>query len=455
MTTPPKPAATSATATQPGAAQRPPSARGDHEGAPLSVAIGPRVLEVLDVAYRARRAVLLEGPTGIGKSQIVAQFAARRGIEARVLDLSLLEPPDLVGLPVLEGGRTRYACPAELPTEGRGVLLLEELNRAEIPVMQPALQLLSARRLHGYELPPGWMCLAAINPEEDDYQVHTLDPALRARFLVLRVHADRDSWLAWAVGALVHPAVVSIVRDHDDAFDGAPPRSWAYASDVLHALEGDELHDESLLRILTRGFLPAAWSDVLSRAVSRGADTFGIDVAAFLEPGGGGELAARVRELELAGRADVVAAIAVRMARLLASPDLLVRAAAGTLTFATLEADLACFPGDLRVQCLRAAASSSAAPRLLEGLGHELDPSSYAGSTLSAEVRAWRARGELARVALVVRAATSWLDEPVASEERSERAARGRAMIEALVRDAGPLADELRRRLAEPVGRAT
>src|SRR5579859_6151505 len=62
----------------------------------LSVPIGPRVIDVLDAAYRARRPVLLEGSTGIGKSQIVAEFARSRGLGFSVLDLSLLEPPDLV-----------------------------------------------------------------------------------------------------------------------------------------------------------------------------------------------------------------------------------------------------------------------------------------------------------------------------------------------------------------------
>src|SRR5579859_6736579 len=88
----------------------------------LSVPIGPRVIEVLDMAYRARRPLLLEGSTGIGKSQIVTEFARGRGLDVVVLDLSLLEPPDLVGLPVMENGRTRYASPAELPGQGCGVL---------------------------------------------------------------------------------------------------------------------------------------------------------------------------------------------------------------------------------------------------------------------------------------------------------------------------------------------
>ena len=67
---------------------------------------------MLELAYRARRAVLLEGPTGIGKSEIVRQVADRLGVATVVLDLSLLEPPDLVGLPVIHEGRTDviYAC---------------------------------------------------------------------------------------------------------------------------------------------------------------------------------------------------------------------------------------------------------------------------------------------------------------------------------------------------------
>ena len=87
--------------------------------------IGPRVEAILEVAYRARRPVLLEGPTGIGKSELVAQVAKKLGIAHRVLDLSLLEPPDLVGLSVIEVGVTRFALPRVLPREGAGILMLE------------------------------------------------------------------------------------------------------------------------------------------------------------------------------------------------------------------------------------------------------------------------------------------------------------------------------------------
>ena len=55
---------------------------------PLAVPVGPRLEKVLAVAFRARRAVLLEGPTGVGKSEIVRRVAHDLGIETIVLDLS-------------------------------------------------------------------------------------------------------------------------------------------------------------------------------------------------------------------------------------------------------------------------------------------------------------------------------------------------------------------------------
>ena len=202
------------------------------ETRPLAIPIGPRLEAVLEVAYRARRAVLLEGPTGIGKSEIVRRVAERLGIETVVLDLSLLEPPDLVGLPVIANGRTTYAVPRILPEGGAGILMLEELNRAERYIQQPALQLLTARRLHEYTLPEGWVCFAAVNPETADYQVTPLDRALRARFMNLSVRADRAAWLAWAQVSAVHPAIIALAQSHERILDDVPPRTWTYASQI-------------------------------------------------------------------------------------------------------------------------------------------------------------------------------------------------------------------------------
>src|SRR5256885_10644666 len=127
-----------ASAASPAAPAPPANASAESAGVP----VGERAAAGLALAARSRRATLLEGPTGIGKSELVRQVAQSLGVGFAVLDLSLLEPPDLVGLPVLADGRTAYATPTSLPTGGAGILLLEELNRADRPGQQPALHLL-------------------------------------------------------------------------------------------------------------------------------------------------------------------------------------------------------------------------------------------------------------------------------------------------------------------------
>ncbi|NCC41021.1 MAG: ATPase [Gammaproteobacteria bacterium] len=225
--------------------------------------LGPRVQAVLRLAYATRKPVLLEGPTGIGKSELIAATAAALGIEHRILDLSLLEPSDLVGLPMIHEGRTHYACPAALPQDGQGLLLLEELNRAERFVQNPALQLLTARSLHDYRLPEGWSMVAAINPEDGSYQVTPLDPALRKRFMQIRVRADRSAWLAWAQHQALHPAVMQIARHYDRLFDDVPPRTWRHVSDLLRG--HGRRRDERALRDALGGYLPPVWIEPLLR----------------------------------------------------------------------------------------------------------------------------------------------------------------------------------------------
>src|SRR5690606_1025259 len=194
--------------------------------------------------------------TGIGKSELVRGVAGRLGVESVVLDLSLLEPPDLIGLPVVEAGVTRYATPRILPQGGAGILMLEELNRAERFIQQPALQLLSARSLHEYVLPEGWVVFAAVNPASGDYHVTPLDKALQARFLALQVRADRAEWLAWATARDLHPGVVALARQHERVFDDVPPRTWTYVAELLTSMRPAELADTTLLRDLLSGYLP-------------------------------------------------------------------------------------------------------------------------------------------------------------------------------------------------------
>lgn len=221
----------------------------------IQVRVGDQLLEILSGAYRANRPALLVGRTGIGKSEIMEQMKQKLGIEVIVRDLSLMEAPELTGLPERKNGTVEYAKPKWLPTEGLGLLVFEEFNRAHRQTRTPCLQLLTARRLNDYILPEGWLPMAAINPpdDNDDYDVDHLDPAMMARFCVINVAPDIRNWLKWAEKNQVHQAVRGFVGNAPKAFEapGCNPRSWKYVSDWMRAHESNPLGKQTLLAALS------------------------------------------------------------------------------------------------------------------------------------------------------------------------------------------------------------
>jgi len=146
----------------------------------------------------------LVGAMGIGKSQIVAQVAKELGIGLIDLRLAQMETGDLVGIPYLNGKKTFWGQPGWWPEEGtKGILLMDEINRAPNDVRQAVFQLILAdhhgnRKLHTHVLPRGWAVVAAMNPDNGEYQVETLDKAMVRRFIMLTVQPDVESWLLWA-----------------------------------------------------------------------------------------------------------------------------------------------------------------------------------------------------------------------------------------------------------------
>jgi len=203
-----------------------------------SLAIGPELERMLDVARAADLPVLLVGRHGIGKSEFLENYARTRNLTPYVLDLSLLEAPDLTGIPYIENGVTRFAPPATLPTQGSdapSLLVLEELNRCDRSVRQPCLQLLTARHLNEYRLPKSCFLAACINPPDVGYDVDELDLALASRFVTLRVTPTREVWVQWAREQNTLDALVNFIAKYGQAFEAAPPRTWTFAGRLLSA----------------------------------------------------------------------------------------------------------------------------------------------------------------------------------------------------------------------------
>ena len=232
-----------------------------------TVSAGPELERLVALAVRADMPVLVRGPHGQGKSEGLAAAAANLGLGCIVRDLSLLEPPDLVGLPRERGERTIYAPPSWLPGEGKGLLVLEELNRAPSYMRAPALQLLSARTLNDYRLPPGWLPVAAMNNADGEYHVDDLDPALLSRFMQVSLVTKEADWLAWARMNGLHEGVVDFVGSGGVfAAPGCNPRAWTYAARCASAWDYDRRESEVLLTALD-GLLPSEQAAALGAAL--------------------------------------------------------------------------------------------------------------------------------------------------------------------------------------------
>ena len=421
-----------------------------------AIPLGPRLERVLEVAYRARRPVLLEGPTGIGKSEIVRRVADGLGVRTVVLDLSLLEPPDLVGLPVVEAGRTVYALPQVLPKDGAGILMLEELNRAERYIQQPALQLLTARRLHEYELPPGWVCFAAINPETADYQVTSLDRALRARFLNVVVRADRAAWLAWAQTSGVHAGIIALAQAHERILDDVPPRTWTYASQVLSALTPAELADGLLVRDALGGYLPAAWVEALLASKDAWALHLPFDVRALLaDYAPGSPLAKEVAAFRERGQTDRLDELTARLAPLLGGPETGVLIAQKHMSLASFEALLGDLPGDHRERLQEALGKNPTATALVDVTPGEL-LQNFTGSAAERKMAAWRGDPlKQHRIALAVTGLRAHMEQParLADLKKSNvvRTSLGHLLSQLAEKHAMPLVETLKRIGVTPV----
>ncbi len=418
--------------------------------------IGPRVEAILEVAYRARRPVLLEGATGIGKSELVRQLAQRLGIAHTVLDLSLLEPPDLVGLPTIEDGRTSYALPRFLPREGAGILMLEELNRAERYIQQPALQLLTARSLHEYTLPEGWACFAAINPENGDYQVTPLDAALRARFLQIEVRPDRAAWLAWAEAHQVHPAVTALVRAHERVFESVPPRSWTYAGSLLSSMTPRELADEQLVRDVLMGYLPSVWVTALASSSALSARPLEIDVLELLRDyTPKGPHAQRIQAWKKAGEADRIDELVARSMSVLSGPECGVLIGKRALTLASLEAFIADLPGDYREKLQAALSKNSTAVTLVDVAPKDV-LQNYGGSSAFQRVEEWKIDPyKHHRIGLLVTAVRAHVLAPAHALElrksNAQRASMGHFLLQLGERWGLPLAEALQQINVTPI----
>jgi hypothetical protein len=216
------------------------------------------------LAVAPRRPVMIRGQPGIGKSALVEKFAADLGMHCVSLLGSQLAPEDLLGVPQVIDGVSRFCPPMQIARNEPYVLFLDELNGCSHEIQKAFYSLIHERRLGEYRLHNGSVVVAAGNRAEDNAIVKPLSSALVNRLVHVQLRVSVPEWLQWAAEHSLHHWVTDYIRQRPDHLCApAPkieepfstPRSWHMLSDQLTELCQQDDIPERMLEAATCGCL--------------------------------------------------------------------------------------------------------------------------------------------------------------------------------------------------------
>ena len=222
----------------------------------------PEIKELLREAIRNPGnfpSIFVWGGPGIGKSEVCSQAAREEEVSLLDIRALLTDPTDWRGIPYFKDGKAIWAPPSFLPTEGRGIMFLDELPLAPPLTQNSILQLVLDRRLAEYELPDGWCIVAAGNRETETIGSYKMPPPLRNRFIHVEFaildesgHPFMDDqtgisnpdWVKWAILSNIHPTIIGLLSKfrpeliykfdfNKNAFP--TPRAWEFVSRILNS----------------------------------------------------------------------------------------------------------------------------------------------------------------------------------------------------------------------------
>ena len=211
-----------------------------------------------------QRPVLLMGPPGIGKTQIMEQIAAEEGVGLVAYTITHHTRQSAIGLPFIEkrtyGGEefsvTEYTMSEILASVYQlmertglkeGILFLDEINCVSETLAPMMLQFLQCKTFGNQRLPEGWLIVAAGNPPEYNKSVRDFDVVTLDRVKRIDVSEDFTVWKEYAYRRGLHGAVISYLDIKKDNFyrvettvDGlqfATARGWEDLSELILAYE--------------------------------------------------------------------------------------------------------------------------------------------------------------------------------------------------------------------------
>lgn len=154
--------------------------------------------------------VLLIGPPGIGKTQVVNEFAQEKGRKLYTIVLSHLDIDDLKGIPYITSeGKLEIKKGPLIPDEDEeAVIFLDEITTVNQQKLAIALKIIDERKVGYFSFSKTWV-IAAGNPPE--WHGLSLDSRVVSRCVVVNVMTSVESFTNYLINRYKGVAIAAMV----------------------------------------------------------------------------------------------------------------------------------------------------------------------------------------------------------------------------------------------------
>lgn len=176
-----------------------------------------------------QRPILLMGPPGIGKTQIMQQIAKECDIGLISYTITHHTRQSAVGLPfikeetfdgvthsVTEYTMSEIICSIyrymEETGKKEGILFIDEINCVSETLAPTMLQFLQCKTFGNQAVPKGWIITAAGNPPEYNKSVRDFDFVTLDRVRKINIEADLEAFRSYARAHHIHPFILSYLE---------------------------------------------------------------------------------------------------------------------------------------------------------------------------------------------------------------------------------------------------